>query len=32
MPKNAQNKAAAYAYLDAMLEPSAQLAFGETIG
>jgi putative spermidine/putrescine transport system substrate-binding protein len=32
MPKNAQNKAAAYAYLDAMLEPSAQLAFGETMG
>jgi len=32
IPKNAQNKAAAYAYLDAMLEPSAQVAFGETMG
>ena len=32
VPKNAQNKAAAYAYLDAMLEPSAQVAFGETMG
>lgn len=32
LPKNAQNKAAAYAYLDAMLEPSAQVAFGETMG
>jgi putative spermidine/putrescine transport system substrate-binding protein len=32
LPKNAQNKAAAYAYLDAMLEPSAQVAFAETMG
>jgi putative spermidine/putrescine transport system substrate-binding protein len=32
LPKNAQNKPAAYAYLDAMLEPSAQVAFGETMG
>ncbi len=32
LPKNAQNKAAAYAYLDAMLDPSAQVAFGETMG
>lgn len=32
LPKNAQNKPAAYAYLDAMLEPSAQVAFAETMG
>jgi putative spermidine/putrescine transport system substrate-binding protein len=32
LPKNAPNKAAAYAYLDAMLEPSAQIAFAETMG
>jgi putative spermidine/putrescine transport system substrate-binding protein len=32
VPKNAQNKPAAHAYLDAMLEPSAQVAFGETMG
>jgi putative spermidine/putrescine transport system substrate-binding protein len=32
LPKNAPNKTAAYAYLDAMLEPSAQVAFAETMG
>jgi putative spermidine/putrescine transport system substrate-binding protein len=32
LPHNAQNKPAAYAYLDAMLEPSAQVAFAETMG
>ena len=32
MPKNAPNKAAAYAYLDAMLAPSAQIGFAETMG
>jgi putative spermidine/putrescine transport system substrate-binding protein len=32
LPKNAQNKPAAYAYLDAMLEPAAQVAFAETMG
>ena len=32
MPKNAPNKAGAYAYLDAMLEPSAQEAFAVDMG
>jgi putative spermidine/putrescine transport system substrate-binding protein len=32
IPKNAPNKAAAYAYLDAMLAPSAQIGFAETMG
>jgi putative spermidine/putrescine transport system substrate-binding protein len=32
VPKNAPNKAAAYAYLDAMLAPSAQIGFAETMG
>lgn len=32
IPKNATNKAAAYAYLDAMLAPSAQIGFAETMG
>jgi putative spermidine/putrescine transport system substrate-binding protein len=32
IPKNASNKAAAYAYLDAMLAPSAQIGFAETMG
>jgi len=32
IPKNAPNKTAAYAYLDAMLAPSAQIGFAETMG
>src|SRR5262245_48121234 len=32
IPKNATNKAAAYAYLDAMLAPSAQIGFAQTMG
>ena len=32
MPKNAPNKAGAYAYLDAMLEPSAQEGFADDMG
>jgi putative spermidine/putrescine transport system substrate-binding protein len=32
IPKNAPNKAAAHAYLDAMLAPSAQIGFAETMG
>ena len=32
VPKNAPNKAAAYKYLDAMLEPSAQQAFAAKMG
>ena len=32
MPKNAPNKAGAYAYLDAMLEPSAQEGFAVDMG
>ena len=32
MPKNAPNKDGAYAYLDAMLEQSAQEAFAEDMG
>ncbi|MBS0520907.1 MAG: extracellular solute-binding protein [Proteobacteria bacterium] len=32
MPKNAPNKAGAYAYLNAMLEPSAQEAFAVDMG
>lgn len=32
VPKNSQNEEGAYAYLDAMLEPSAQLAFAQDMG
>ena len=32
VPKNARNKEAAYAYLNAALDPQAQLGFGETMG
>ena len=32
MPKNAQNKDGAYAYLNAMLEPAAQEAFAQDMG
>jgi putative spermidine/putrescine transport system substrate-binding protein len=32
IPKNAQNKDGAYAYLNAMLEPSAQIAFAHDMG
>ena len=32
VPKNAPNKAGAYKYLDAMLEPAAQLRFAERMG
>jgi putative spermidine/putrescine transport system substrate-binding protein len=32
MAKNAPNKDAAYAYMNALLEPSAQLGFGEAMG
>lgn len=32
IPKNAPNKTAAYAYLDAMLAPAAQIGFAETMG
>ncbi|MFI4988591.1 MAG: PotD/PotF family extracellular solute-binding protein, partial [Alphaproteobacteria bacterium] len=32
VPKNAPNKAAAYAYLDAMLEPSPQIDFAKNMG
>ncbi|MGH7057336.1 MAG: ABC transporter substrate-binding protein, partial [Acetobacteraceae bacterium] len=32
MPKNAPNKAAAYKYLNALLEPSAQIGFAEHMG
>jgi putative spermidine/putrescine transport system substrate-binding protein len=32
IPKNAPNKTAAHAYLDAMLAPSAQIGFAETMG
>ncbi|MDB5374612.1 MAG: extracellular solute-binding protein [Belnapia sp.] len=32
VPRNARNKAAAYAYLDAMLDPRAALGFAERMG
>jgi putative spermidine/putrescine transport system substrate-binding protein len=32
MPKNAQNKDSAYAYLNAMLEPAAQEGFAQDMG
>ena len=32
LPKNAKNKEGGYAYLDALLEPSAQLAFAKDMG
>jgi putative spermidine/putrescine transport system substrate-binding protein len=32
VPKNAPNKEGAFAYLDAMLEPSAQQRFAERMG
>lgn len=32
VPKNAQNKDAAWAYLDAMLDPTAQLGFADKMG
>jgi putative spermidine/putrescine transport system substrate-binding protein len=32
VPKNAQNKENAWAYLDAMLDPTAQLGFADRMG